>query len=139
MYQVYYFTRTGNSRRIAEKIAGELSCDIFRITDDVNWNGIGAYLKFMKYADGKKPLKICCDGDPSAADEIIVVSPVWGSHIVPAVKQFIEPVDKGRMHLVTSSGAGEVREKEGFASVTCIIKKKKNEETAVRELLNALQ
>ena len=36
-YAVIYFSRTGTSRRIAEKIAKKLSVEPIEVTDNVDW------------------------------------------------------------------------------------------------------
>jgi flavodoxin len=38
--QVVYFTRTGNSKRVAEKIAKKLNVSIIEIKDNKSWKGI---------------------------------------------------------------------------------------------------
>lgn len=139
MYQVYYFTRTGNSERIAKKIAAGLSCEAFRITDRVDWSGIGIIFKFLRYADGKKDLNVTSDGNPADADELIVVSPIWGSRLTPTVRQFLAPIAKNRVRLVTSSAGSPLRDPEGYKSVTGIMKSKKNEDEMIRQLLLTLR
>lgn len=138
-YQVYYFSRTGNSERIAGKLADRLSCPLFRISDDVNWHGFGAYFKFQSYAKGKKPLTVICKGKPDAACEIIVVSPIWGSRLTPTVQKFLSEIEKDKVHVVTSSIMDHLRGGEGFKSVTEIIGRKKNESAEIDNLLNELQ
>jgi len=49
-YKVVYFTRTGNSKRVAEKIANKLSCETIQITDNINWKGILGFLKGGYYS-----------------------------------------------------------------------------------------
>ena len=138
MYQVYYFTRTGNSERIARKIADGLSCDTYPIHDDVDWGGIKAFFKFQSYASGKKTLKYVSDGNHAAVDEIVVVSPIWGSRLPPTVQQFIAPYDKKRIHVVTSSLMDSLRGGDGFQSVTEIIRTKKNEDALIKALVHKL-
>jgi len=138
-YQVYYFSRTGNSERIARKLAERLSCPLFLISDDVNWNGFGAYFKFQSYAKGKKPLTVICKGKSDNACEIIVVSPIWGSRLTPTVQKFLSEIEKDKVHVVTSSMMDHLRGGEGFKSVTEIIGRKKNESAEIDNLLNELQ
>lgn len=137
-YQVYYFTRTGNSKRIADQLTSRLSCKQYRIRDDVDWNGIGAYLRFQAYAKGNKPLTISCEGNPSEAVEIIVVSPIWGSRLVPAVQQFLARVSREKVHIVSTSMMDALRGGEGYLSVTEIIGRKKNEDVQMKRLIDQL-
>jgi len=39
-YGVLYYTRTNNSKRVAEKISSKLSCELIQITDNINWQGL---------------------------------------------------------------------------------------------------
>lgn len=134
-YHVYYFSRTGNSERIAKKLSDEMSCPLFRISDDVNWQGFGVYFRFQPYVKGKKTLTVICNGNPDNAREIIVVSPIWGSRLTPTVQKFLSAVPKDKVHVVTSSMMDPLRGGEGFNSVTEIIGSKKNEITAIDNLL----
>lgn len=138
-YQVYYFSRTGNSERIAKVLAKRLSCPLFRIGDDVDWHGLGVYFKFQSYAKGKKPLKVACKGKPDKADEIIVVSPIWGSRLTPTVQKFLKAIQKDKVHIVTTSMMDPLRGGEGFRSLTEIIGIKRNEAAAIENLLSRLE
>ena len=44
-YSVAYFSRTGNSGRIAQKIAQKLSTDAIEVTDNMNWKGPIGYIR----------------------------------------------------------------------------------------------
>ena len=134
-YHVYYFSRTGNSERIAKKLADGLSCPLFRISDDANWRGLGVYFRFQPYIRGQKTLRVLCNGNPDDALKIIVVSPIWGSHLTPTVQKFLSAVPKEKVHVVTSSMMDSLRGGEGFQSVTEIIGIRRNEKAAVDKLL----
>lgn len=43
--QVYYFTRTGRSKKVAEELAERYETKAQEIADDVNWQGAMGYLK----------------------------------------------------------------------------------------------
>ena len=77
-YRVVYFTRTGNSRRVAEKIAAELSVEAAEITDHVNWKGFFGFLKGGYYASTDKDVEINLHESLNHADELIVVTPFIG-------------------------------------------------------------
>ena len=84
-------------------------------------------------------MTITCNGNPDEANEIIVVSPIWGSRLPPTVQNFISALKKDKIHIVTSSMMDPLRGVEGFNSVTGIFGKKKNEKTAIENLLNVLR
>lgn len=124
---VYYFTRTGNCKRIAEKIASQLKLNARAIKDDVNWNGWKAYLKFQSYAKGKKDLNLEYDGDIQTFDRLIVVCPVWGSRMPPTVKKFVEQVPTKKVDLIISSKLDKMKGIEDYHH-TVHIKQSKTKE-----------
>lgn len=140
MLEIYYFTRSGNSARIAGKLAKALECSSVQIHDDVNWKGFRAYLKFMSYVKGKKTMKVWSDGDPAAADTLVLVSPVWADRLPPTVTQFLAPLDRGRIRLVTTAMSSQLKgDREGFASINCITGKSKNEDEVIAKLVGSLK
>lgn len=132
-YQVYYFSRTGNSRRVAETIAAKLSCPIYPITDDVDWTGIKGYLQFYRYSKNKKTPSLRFEGDPRDGSIIILVSPIWASGLPPTINEFIKNMDRSAIHLITTSMMETDLKEQGFCSLTKIIKSKKNEEAMIDE------
>ncbi|MBC7960795.1 MAG: flavodoxin family protein, partial [Vallitaleaceae bacterium] len=44
MIKVVYFSRTGNSKRVAEKIAQKIGSHVSVLTDDKNWKGLLGYI-----------------------------------------------------------------------------------------------
>ncbi|HZK60502.1 MAG TPA: hypothetical protein VFC41_00410, partial [Anaerovoracaceae bacterium] len=101
--KVLFFTRTGNSRRIAEKLADELSCQIIEVTDNMNWNGIWGFIKGGYYASRDKVVAIKTSADVEDYDELIVVSPLWAGKLAPDIKEFLKTVEKDKVHLVVVS------------------------------------
>jgi len=100
---IYYFTRTGHCKRIAEKIGMQMGLVAHPINDDIDWKGWKAYLKFQAYAKGKKELHLEYEGDVQAFDRLIIVSPVWGSRMPPTVKQFVEQMPLKKVDMIVSS------------------------------------
>lgn len=113
---IYYFTRTGHCRRIANKLAADLNLSAHQIQDDINWKGWRAYFKFQSYVKGKKPIKLDYAGDIHSYDQLIIVSPVWGSRMPPSVKQFVDQVSGDKIDLIVSSRMDQMRGPERFSS-----------------------
>ncbi len=135
--KVAYFSRSGNSKRIAEKLARGLGCKTIEITDSMDWSGIVGFVKAGFYTSKNKDLPVKVIGKIYDKDEIIVVSPVWASHPAQAVRIYLRGREFSKTHLVlTSSGstAKKLENRTAFASVNEIVKKKKNED----EIVNAL-
>ncbi|MBU3182340.1 flavodoxin family protein [Clostridium psychrophilum] len=137
-YKVVYFTRTGNSKRVAEKIANELSCDTIQITDDMNWKGILGFIKGGYYASKNKHVDIEIHGNLNIADEFIVVTPLWAGREVPAIKTFLKTIALDKIYLVVTSSGSNIKDRSGFKSVSDIVKNKKNEDAIIDNLVSSL-
>ena len=137
-YKVVYFTRTGNSKRVAEKIASKLSCGVIQITDNMNWKGILGYIKCGFYATRNKSVDIKINGDLTNTDEIIVVSPLWAGGVAPTINTFFKATTLSKIHLVVTSAGSTTKERSGFKSVSDIMKSKKNEDVVINDLVNRL-
>jgi len=87
---VVYFSRTGNTKKIAESIAEELSCDIEEIVDTKNRSGALGFMRSGKDAMRKSLTKIkdvkC---DLSAYDLAIIGTPVWAGRLSTPIRTFI--------------------------------------------------
>jgi len=137
-YKVVYFSKTGNSKRVAEKIGSKLACDVIEITDNKNWKGIIGFLKGGYYASTKKDVEIKVPKNLDDADELIVVSPLWASGVAPAIKSFLKTTTLNKVHLVVTSTGSMVKERSGFKSVSDVVKKNNNEEIVIDNLINSL-
>jgi hypothetical protein len=137
-YKVVYFTRTGTSKRVAEKIANKLSCEIIQITDNMNWKGVLGFLKGGFYASKNKDVDIKINGNLEGADKLIVVTPLWAGTVVPAIKTFLKTTSVDKVHLVVTSNGSTIKNPSGFKSVSDIVKSKKNEDAIINELVNSL-
>jgi flavodoxin len=137
-YKVVYFTRTGTSNRVAEKIANKLSCEAIQITDNMNWKGILGFLKGGYYASKNKDVDIKIQGNLESADELIVVSPLWAGGVAPSIKTFLKTTSLDKIHLVVTSNGSNIKNPSGFKSVSGIVKSKNNEDVIINDLVNSL-
>jgi flavodoxin len=137
-YKVVYFTRGGTSKRVGEKIANKLSCEIIQITDNMNWKGILGFLKGGYYSSRNKSVDIKINGDLNNADEFIVVTPLWAGGAAPAIRTFFKTITLDKIHLVVTSNGSNIKNRAGFKSVSDIVKNKKNEEVIINNLVKSL-
>jgi len=137
-YKVIYFTRTGTSKRIAEKIAAKLSCESIQITDNMNWKGIIGFLKGGYYASLDKDVDIKTSKKIEAFDELVVVSPLWAGGIAPAVKVFLKSISAQKVNLVITSNGSSIKNRIGYKSVTDIIKSNNDEDVVISNLIDRL-
>jgi len=146
-YKVVYFTRTGNSKRVADKIAEKLSCSSIEVTDNMNWNGVIGYLKGGFYAARNKEVEIKVNSDINKEDKIILVTPLWAGGPTPAIRTFLKKVPFEEFHLVITSESSDPKKSStkyerkytNFKSLYGVIKKRNNEELVIEELTSNIK
>jgi flavodoxin len=88
---VTYFSRSGNSERIAKKISRALNCDIEEIIDTKKWGGVkGFILGGYSALTQKETTIIEPEKDPQGYEKLVIVTPVWASNIPPAIRTYME-------------------------------------------------
>lgn len=91
---VVYYSRSGNTRRVAEMITSQLQADLQELVDLKGRAGLLGWLRAGRDAMRDKttdlePLVF----NPDDYDLIVVGSPVWASHPAPAVSTFLQSQD----------------------------------------------
>jgi len=87
---VVYYSRTGNTRKVAKAIAGELGCESKKITDLKDRSGVLGYISGGKDAISKKLTKIKEEKTKyKSYDVYIIGTPVWGSNPCPAIRTYL--------------------------------------------------
>lgn len=90
---VVYYSRTGNTRFVAEKIAEQLGAEVCEVIDKKNRKGRVAFVTGGYESIRKKLTKIEVSKNVDDYDFIIVGSPVWANGITPAIRTFIQQND----------------------------------------------
>ena len=137
-YSVIYFTRTNNSKRVAEKISNKLSCDLVQITDHINWKGLLGFIKAGFYSTINKHVDIKFLGDLDEVEEYIIVGPFWAGGLAPAMKTLLSQFPRDKVHLVVTSIESHVEDRSGFLSVDDITSNTGNEDRVIEDLVNSL-
>lgn len=137
--KVVYFSRTGSSKRIAEKIAALTSGEAIALNDHMNWFGGMGYFRAAICAMQKRELTIEVCGTIEDEDIVVVVSPLWAVGPANAVLSFFKQVPKERVHLVMTSNASLIREVKGYKSVSSIVKKANHEDVIIADLLKKIK
>lgn len=139
-YKVFYFSRSGNSKRIAQKIGDSLKAQVYQIDDGIDWSGFKGYLKAIYYSIANKDINVNVNTNFNKEDEIILVGPLWVEGLAPTIKSFLKKYPYKTINLVISSKASRIRlkDKNQFKSITEIIEKDKNEDEAINKLVNSL-
>ena len=90
---VVYYSRTGNTRFVAEKIAEHLKADLCEVVDKKNRKGRLAFVTGGYESIRKKLTKIEVSKSSDNYDLIVIGSPVWANGITPAIRTFIQQND----------------------------------------------
>ena len=128
--QVYYFTRTGRSKKIAEELAERYETKAQEIADDVNWQGAMGYLK-AGYESFKKETRPARYNKPTADEELILVFPVWAGTFPPAVRTFLEREGRAKVICMPTSIGSKLNDRDGFAKVIDLVGKEIETPTSI--------
>lgn len=94
---VAFYSFSGNTKAVAEKIQKQLDCDIFEIKTVKEYPN--SYNEVVNEAKEEKMKNILPElvenGDVSSYDTIFIGTPVWWYTMAPAVKSFIANNDFG--------------------------------------------
>ena len=147
---VIYFSRTGNSKRIADKIASKLDCQTTELTDDVSWKGIWGWLKGGLYSlNGKTTnVKLSPETEVGEMDTIILVVPLWAGNVAPAGYSFLMKEIKSikRLFVVIDNDGSDVGKTFSKLEATVgalenkygITKQSKNEDEVIGKICEAV-
>lgn len=107
-YLVAYYSRTGNNRFVAEKLAADLHADLEEIKPMVNaflLNLFGLTLGIKKMAKNIQDY-----------DAVILCGPIWMGQLVAPLRDFIKKNQKmmKKLYFVTCCGGGEAEKDSQF-------------------------
>lgn len=120
--QVYYFTRTGRSKKVAEELAERYGVKAEEIADDVDWQGAMGYLK-AGYEAFKKETRPARYNKPDAKEELILIFPVWAGTFPPAVRMFLAKEGRARVICMPTSMGSKLTDRDGFIKVIDLVGK----------------
>ncbi len=86
---VVYYSKTGNTRKIAQEIAKETGADMDEIKDSKKVGMLGL-VRASWQAMRKKPSKITFSKDPAKYDLVILGGPVWAWNLIPQIRNYLE-------------------------------------------------
>ena len=121
MKLVVYYSRTGNTKKLAENISKKLKCDIDEIKYLKQKKGIIGLIKAGHEAIRKAKPKIKIQKDPSKYDQVIIGTPVWTSNMASPVRSYLmENSFKKVAFFCTQDGTGD---KQTFKAMEDMSKK----------------
>jgi flavodoxin len=88
---VVFYSRTGNSKFVAEKVASELNADTEEIVDLKKRRGWLGFIRAEYDATRGKETNIeKKQKSPKDYDLIVVGTPVWNSRLTPAIRTYLK-------------------------------------------------
>jgi flavodoxin len=87
---VLYYSQSGNSKFIAEKISQELGCDLKKITPIVN---NVAWLFILSMLKVSVPIDVSTK-EIEKYDEIIIIGPIWGGIVISPLRTMLKKTIK---------------------------------------------
>jgi flavodoxin len=112
---VIYYTRTGNTKFVAETVAAELGADIEEVIDMKNRQGKLSFMSAGRDAMRGKETEIGqTKRIPTDYDLIIIGQPVWAGNPTPAIRTYMSKNDlSGRKVALffSDSNLGKAEEK----------------------------
>lgn len=114
--QIYFFTRSGRSKKIAGELAARYQVQPEEIKDGKDWQGIGGYIKACLVAVKKQSLPGIYK-KPLGEAPIALIFPIWAGTFPPAVRAFIEEVGREKIVCIPTSGGSKLKDRSGFIKV----------------------
>ena len=108
-----FYTRTGNTRLVAETIRTEFDCDMQEIKDLKDRSGIVGFIVGMIDVKRKTKTEIMPKTlDLTDYDLLIICSPTWGMRLTPAITEFMNTSDfKNKKVFVVAVASAEMKAK----------------------------
>jgi flavodoxin len=106
---IVYYSRTGNTEKVAKKIATNLDGDLEKIIDKKKRTGIIGWIRAGYDAIKENLTEISpVEKQPNDYDLVLLGTPVWAGHATPAIKTYIKNnKDKFKKIAVFSSSKGD--------------------------------
>lgn len=110
---VVYYSRTGNTKKVAEEISKNIGADLEEVIDTEDRLGILGYMRAGRDAfTGKLTVIKQAVNNPSTYDVVIVGTPIWAFTVSTPVRTYLNQ-NKGNIKNVafycTNEGAGGER------------------------------
>ena len=130
---VAYYSRTGNTRRVAEAIAKSLEAEVEEIRDRENRLGVIGFLRSGYEASRKRlaaiqPVK----KNPEEYDVVVIGSPVWAGSVSSPVRAYltmhVHRIKKAALFAIYSISEGRI-----FRQMEELLPKKLIAEISIKE------
>jgi flavodoxin len=93
---VVYYSRTGNTRRLAQAIASAIHCDIEEISEVRERSGLVEFIKsFFEAIRGHHAPIETVGHDPAAYNLLVVGTPVWAGSVSTPIRSYLASQKNG--------------------------------------------
>lgn len=87
---IFYYSRTGTTKKIAEELSAVLDCDIEEIEDTKDRKGVLGYILSGKDAHTKQHTVLKdIKRNPSDYDLVIIGTPIWAWNLSTPIRTFL--------------------------------------------------
>ena len=116
---VVYYSKSGNTRTVADRIAEAASADLEALVEvGISRKGLLGYLSAGRGGMFKKKSKIQAPSKLSADYDIVFVgTPIWGWNLAPAVRSYVGQTDFGSTPVALFCSMGGCGHEKTFASM----------------------
>ncbi|TDX48987.1 flavodoxin family protein [Orenia marismortui] len=105
---IYYYSRTGNCKEVAERLSKRVDSNLYRIVGkNKNFKGILGWIKGGYYALFNKEVEV--NYYQGSSDIICLITPVWAGKIPPTIRKFINSFnfDGKQIYLLATMNGSE--------------------------------
>ena len=121
---IVYYSRTGRTKKIAETIQSALNCEIERIHDTKNRDGLIGWFSAGREAGRKSTTKLKgVQYNPSDYDLVIIGSPTWNGHVSVPIRTYIQQHQEDLKHVALFS-TGDVDKRSAIDDMKEMLKKR---------------
>ena len=125
---VLYYSRTGDTRVVANTIREVLDGDLQEIKDLKDYSGLKGFIIGMKAVTNKVKAEITPEKlDLGSYDLIVICSPCWGMHFTPAITTFMATMDFKDKKVVLAAVARMSMKQENLDAMSKDIRSKGGE------------
>lgn len=119
---VVYYSKSGNTRRVAEEIAKALGGETESLVEiGVKRSGILGFLFAGRDGMRRRPSKIeAARKQPADYDLLFIGSPVWGGNLVPAVRSYLTAANLNGKSVAFFCTMGSGGKKKTFESMRAL-------------------
>lgn len=87
---IVYYSRTGTTKKVAEKLKKQFDCDIEEIYDRTSRKGLFGFIRSGYDARKEKMTAITGEvKDVSTYKTIVMCTPLWSGHVCSAIRTYI--------------------------------------------------